>query len=280
MSAVVEDVTLCDWRQSTKSNAERFNGNLTIPLDDSNSVLIDIKQSMVDSIDTLGATVWDGVSRRFLKISLNAPQSIVLARYLQRLSRDTPILQNKKVLEIGSGAGLLGISAALLGGCVTFTDYAVFDLLRHNIVHNLSQDWKAKHSIRRLKWGESYSTSYLKSSGDVDDQSTSSPSAPFDVIIASDLVYYPFLINPLVRTLETLCYGGIYLEDSVEISVEPVTVKSPLILFSAENHNEHSINTFTEALSKRFHCEKVPPTELDQVFQHPDIYVWTIKTKE
>lgn len=60
------------------------------------------------------------------------------------------MLAGKKILELGSGAGLLGLSVAAMGGHVTLTDYYDMDLLHQNTQENFPENSNLK--VKKLKW--------------------------------------------------------------------------------------------------------------------------------
>eukprot|EP01035_Chromulina_nebulosa_P017696 gene17696-23286_t len=63
-----------------------------------------------NNLHSIGAVVWDS--------------SVIFIKYIEKNYRlyNYEKLNNKKVLELGSGCGLAGISLMLLGCKVTFTD--------------------------------------------------------------------------------------------------------------------------------------------------------------
>jgi len=115
----------------------------------------------------------------------------VLASYL--VKRGPNYLAGKNVIELGSGTGLVGLVAALLGGNVWITDQApLLDIMRQNItINNLSSVCTAAE----LNWG------------------TSIPSVmprP-DLVLAADCVYFEPAFPLLVQTLSDL------VEDNTEV---------------------------------------------------------------
>ncbi|PKA65990.1 L-galactono-1,4-lactone dehydrogenase [Apostasia shenzhenica] len=98
-----------------------------------------------------------------------------------------------RILELGSGTGLVGIAAAaVLGARVTLTDLPhVLPNLEFNALANadLVAARSGSLSIRQLRWGVA------------DDFDALGSRLPFDALIASDVVYYDHLIQPLLETL-------------------------------------------------------------------------------
>merc|ERR1711928_175264 len=95
------------------SKAEMFSRELE--LSDDGDLLVKVDQ--VPEGDT-GVVVWD--------------PAIVLAKYLQTVQGQ---LQGRSVIELGSGTGVVGLSAAALGASpVLLTDLpALIELIQHNI---------------------------------------------------------------------------------------------------------------------------------------------------
>lgn len=108
---------------------------------------------------------------------------------------------NINILELGSGTGLVGIAAAaILGARATLTDLPhVLPNLRSNADANaaLIAARGGSVDVRRLTWG------------DEEDHSSLSSSTTFDVVMASDVVYYAHLIDPLLQTLSCFVKGEV-----------------------------------------------------------------------
>ena len=125
--------------------------------------------------DTTGGKVWDS--------------GRVLAELLSTQYREQ--LPNMKVLELGSGTGIGGLTAAAAGASVTLTDgsLGVIPLLEANVRVN---ELEERVSISRLRWG--FNTDLLTAVGDQP-----------DLVIGSDLLYSPDTFSDLLDTLEDLC---------------------------------------------------------------------------
>ncbi|XP_022896203.1 protein N-lysine methyltransferase METTL21A-like [Olea europaea var. sylvestris] len=101
-----------------------------------------------------------------------------------------------RILELGSGTGVVGIAAAaVLGGSVTVT---VTDLphVLPNIQFNVNANAEMlKHhggavEVAALSWGDTYNMEAI--------------GREFDLIMGSDLVYHDHLYEPLLETLKFL----------------------------------------------------------------------------
>ncbi|KAJ7095091.1 putative methyltransferase-domain-containing protein [Mycena belliarum] len=109
------------------------------------------------------------------------PAGEVLAQYLVKQGLDS--LQGKKVLELGSGTGLVGLVAAMLGGTVCLTDQApLLDIMRENVEKNKLSELCV---VAELNWGDPIPTDIPRP----------------DVILAADCVYFEPAFPLLVRTL-------------------------------------------------------------------------------
>ncbi|NXD08793.1 MT21A methyltransferase, partial [Nothocercus nigrocapillus] len=146
----------------------------------------------------VAAVVWDA--------------AVVLSAFLEAGGVD---LQDRDVVELGAGTGLLGIVAALLGkgrgrarphtrawlrvhlmhvptgARVTITDRAAaLELLEANVRENLPPEVRARAAVRELTWGKDLGAF---------------PAGAFDLVLGSDIVYLEETFADLLRTLEHLC---------------------------------------------------------------------------
>lgn len=103
-----------------------------------------------------------------------------------------------RILELGSGTGLVGIvAAAILSANVTLTDLPhVLPNLQFNVDTNAAVVAAAGGSLQvsSLRWGEVEDAEHV--------------GREFDLILASDVVYYDDLYEPLLETLRLLFFGG------------------------------------------------------------------------
>ncbi|CCG82618.1 Putative uncharacterized protein [Taphrina deformans PYCC 5710] len=122
------------------------------------------------------------------------PAGEVLARYLLTPSPSldpAACLRDKKVVEVGSGTGVVGLSCAQtldlgLRGHLILTDLpAVLPILRRNVALN---GLAPAVSVRPLAWG----------------QPVGPDLANCDVVLAADCVYLEHLFQPLLDTLLAL----------------------------------------------------------------------------
>ncbi|XP_066480515.1 protein N-lysine methyltransferase METTL21D [Tiliqua scincoides] len=183
-----------------------------------------------------GSVVWDA--------------ALVLGRFLERsCARRRLRLARRAVLELGAGAGLVGLLAACLGANVTVTDLEeAQDLLRMNIESN-------RHLVtgsicaKVLKWGEDV-TDFLP--------------AP-DYILMADCIYYEESLEPLLKTLRDLAGP----ETCILCCYEERTV----------GKNPEVEKRYFELLQRDFELEKVPLDEHDEEYRSEDIHIFSIRRK-
>ncbi|PPD84194.1 hypothetical protein GOBAR_DD18874 [Gossypium barbadense] len=102
-----------------------------------------------------------------------------------------------KILELGSGTGLVGISAAVMFGAnVTVTDLP-------QVVPNLQFNVEANADVVARKGG-TVNVAPLRG-GEDDDVKVIG--REFDIVLASDVVYHAHLFEPLIETLRFLLNG-------------------------------------------------------------------------
>ncbi|MBN3303452.1 EFMT3 methyltransferase, partial [Amia calva] len=118
--------------------------------------------------------------------------ALCLCRYLEQ---QQCVFSGQRVIELGSGTGILGILAARLGAQVTLTDLPhTLPQLRHNVSANRPpQGWPGPPpEVRALCWG--------KDQGQFGQD--------WDVVLGADIVYLQDSFPQLLATLAHLCGGG------------------------------------------------------------------------
>ncbi|VDC06214.1 unnamed protein product [Peniophora sp. CBMAI 1063] len=111
------------------------------------------------------------------------PAGEVLTRYLARRGPDA--LSGRRVLELGSGTGLVGLLAGALGARVYITDQAsLVATMEKNIALNATIAPNVRAA--ELNWGEPLSADLA---------------GPYDLILAADCVYFEPAFPLLVQTL-------------------------------------------------------------------------------
>lgn len=143
---------------------------LTFPVD---SPLVSISLK-IDASHGCGGIAW--------------PAGEVLSNYIA--FRGIGYLQGKKIVEVGSGTGLVGLVAGALGGTVWITDQApLLGIMQQNVTLNNLQSCV---SVRELNWGETLPS----------DMPTP------ELILAADCVYFEPAFPLLVQTLSEMAVRG------------------------------------------------------------------------
>ncbi len=110
-------------------------------------------------------------------------------------------MKNKRVLEVGSGCGLVGIYVAIQGAAVTLTDMPdVLPILNRNLDLNLKRRNMSgvgggnnvlNTAVEEYTWGKVYEKGYL--------------SPPYDYIVAADCIYNGDTIDVFVAAVVAMC---------------------------------------------------------------------------
>ena len=158
--------------------------------------------------------------------SSNRNGSILLAQALLQQLHGTESFFNKgtlktaRVLELGSGTGLLGLVLAPWAGHHTCTDLPdLIPLIRKNITinSNLLSHCPDRLSYEPLDWNDVYNCSpaarermFLKHlpTGSSSGSNNEDQISGFDLILAVDCVYNPSLIPPLLTTIDLYAIPG------------------------------------------------------------------------
>ncbi|XP_069493151.1 protein-lysine methyltransferase METTL21C [Ambystoma mexicanum] len=135
-----------------------------------------------ESIDSYGAVVWPG--------------ALALCQFLEN-NHEELALKDKKILELGSGTGLVSIVASMLGAYVTATDMSdVLGNMSYNLLKNTRNLRVHKPEARELVWGSDLTQTFPRSS------------CRYDFILAADVVYHHSFLDELLTTMEYLCQPG------------------------------------------------------------------------
>lgn len=183
--------------------------------------------------DEAGATTWDC--------------GLVLAHYLiKQAELGKCLVAGQRVIELGSGTGIVGLTAAALGAqAVTLTDkQQILPLLQRNIQRNGLQD---STQAVTLDWGQPLPNSM---------------SPPYDILLCSDLVYSTASVQPLLRTITAL------------------SGPDSLVLYACEFREGAGLENFYQSCSlPQFGLDPqlLPYMDLHEEWCSPDILVWHIK---
>lgn len=107
-----------------------------------------------------------------------------------RAARPSAGVFGKRVIELGAGPGAVGLAAAALGASsVVLTDLKhLLPLISANVQRNRLG---SVASVRPLDWHAPAGVAALR--------------PPFDLVLASDVLYQRHALQPFVRTLRALC---------------------------------------------------------------------------
>ncbi|EQC31114.1 hypothetical protein SDRG_11299 [Saprolegnia diclina VS20] len=173
--------------------------------------------------------------------------ALVLSKFLTNSAYFAPdYFAGKRVIELGCGIGVPGISAALLGASdVVLTDMAVaLPWINVNIAKN-----RVEHIARAetLLWGPSPSASL----------------GAFDVILCSDLIYGDEELSQLlVATIRALSHATTVVVSAYEAR-------------AAGNQGAH----FLAAIAASHDVERVPHDALDAVYQSANLHVQLLRPR-
>ncbi|KAL1826986.1 hypothetical protein ACET3Z_005398 [Daucus carota] len=225
VSEAVEDIMLVWGLQQpcfSTQNAFVLQASLLLPLDACGRSLSIIQSPC--SLGTPGVTgsvMWDS--------------GVVLGKFLEHAMETAQIdLRDKKVVELGSGCGLVGCIAALLGAQVVLTDMQDrLKLLKKNVEENLYGNVRGSATVIELTWG------------DKPDPKLNNPSPDF--VLGSDVIYSEEAVIDLIETLVELC--------------GPQTT----IILAGELRNDAILEYFLEAALKVFVVGRIGQSQW-----HPD----------
>ncbi|KAH7669207.1 Lysine methyltransferase protein [Dioscorea alata] len=196
---------------------------LTLPIDSCGRHLSILQSpSSMSTPGVTGAVMWDS--------------GVVLGKFLEHAVDSGKLsLKGKKVVELGSGCGLVGCIAALLGGDVILTDLPDrLKLLRRNVESNLGGGGvRGNADVKELTWGDELDFEFID---------------PLpDFVLGSDVIYSESAVMDLLSTITQLCGGN------------------TTIFLAGELRNDAVLNYFLEAAVEEFTIGCV-----DQTQWHPD----------
>ncbi|GAB1606730.1 protein-lysine methyltransferase METTL21D-like [Argonauta hians] len=185
-----------------------------------------IQQAVVGDV---GCVIWDS--------------AIVLAKYLESNDFDKgKDLNGKKILELGSGTGCLGIVASTFGAQVYITDLESYVPLMHVNIEENREHTTGSIEALTLDWQHSHFTC-----------------PNLDYILVSDCIYYSESVKPLVDTITRLCEQKTVVLCSYE---ERTTGRNP------EFQRE-----FFKLMENHFDVREIPRSHQDNLYCSNDIHI-------
>lgn len=184
-----------------------------------------------------GAVMWDS--------------GVVLAKFIEH-AVDTKrlLLMGKNVVELGSGCGLVGCVAALLGANVILTDlHDRLKLLKKNVDANVGVLGNARGSARvlELTWGDYLDTEFFET-------------LP-DFVVGSDVIYSEDAATDLLHTL-------------IQLSGSHTT-----ILLAGELRNDAVLECFLEAALQEFQIGRIDQTQWHPEYQSQRLVLFVLVKK-
>ncbi|XP_067848009.1 EEF1A lysine methyltransferase 3-like [Heptranchias perlo] len=126
---------------------------------------------------------------------------IALCRYFEK---EKISFTGKKVIELESGTGIVGILAALLGGDVTITEQPkTLEQIENNVSINIPFASRRRLKVSALTWGENH---------------TDFPT-DYDFILGADIVYNSITYPALIETLRHLADQGTTIYFSFQLRI-------------------------------------------------------------
>lgn len=199
-------------------------------------------------------------------------QSLILAKYLESsgcLGAD-PV-----ILELGSGTGLVGVVASVLGAkksILTDLDYTLVNINRTVAANELNL--KGEVIVTELDWYAEFPNQIVlydtlhESCGCVcrfAPQKSSASLSDIDFVLAADVVWVETLIQPLVSTMRYIAKNSTRSDG---------TVRKPIFLVSHQTRSTASDDIFFTLLKAYgFNQELVPITEHHRRFRDPAIKI-------
>ena len=199
---------------------------------------IRLAQNNDEASRKVGEVVWDA--------------SYLLAKYVETR---VPV-SGKKVVEVGAGCGLVGLTATLLGGETIITDRSrELEMAKKNIALNQAT-LEAKRVVVRgvktmeLQWGK------------LEPAAAATLRPPVDLILGADVLYYGKAVPLLLTTLKEL--SG---------SRTTIYICNKWRGLGAEER-------FVQMAEADFHVRRIPPGHLDQdLVAFQDIRVYRLRLK-
>ncbi|KAL0914160.1 hypothetical protein M5K25_017670 [Dendrobium thyrsiflorum] len=201
--------------------------------------LLSIQQSpsSMGTPGVTGAVMWDS--------------GVVLAKFMEHaVDCKRLVLMGKNVVELGSGCGLVGCVAALLGANVILTDlHDRLKLLKKNVDVNVGVLGNARGSARvmELSWGDDLSTEFV---------------APLpDFVVGSDVIYSEDAVTDLLHTLRQL------------------SGSHTTIFLAGELRNNAVLECFLEAALEEFQIGHIDQTQWHPEFRSHRVVLFVLVKK-
>ncbi|RUP45563.1 hypothetical protein BC936DRAFT_148008 [Jimgerdemannia flammicorona] len=138
-------------------------------------------------------------------------QAYIMSRYIS--SHLAPLQPETRCIELGSGSGLVGMTAWLAGADVVLTELPgkFVEHLETNVSRNVAK-LSGSHGNSNGGGVVEGSSPEILREGNIQvhpldwNNPPTPPSPPYDLILGSEILYLPHLHRSLVRTLNALCH--------------------------------------------------------------------------
>jgi hypothetical protein len=201
--------------------------------------------------------------------------AVAMARFFQEEAATA--IQGRRVLELASGTGVLGLSLGAMGAkSVTMTDKAcMVPLLESNIRDNwdlVAADNESGRSVVQcgsLDWLEATADPVVLEA------------APFDCIVMSDVIYEEEIVVPLVDTLRRLCHFDLVKQKEQKPNLS-VDLRPPRLYLCASHRAERIEDMFFTTASPWFLCRELTPTlnpVLKRILNKDAIAIWVLEAR-
>ncbi|KAK4800238.1 hypothetical protein SAY86_025603 [Trapa natans] len=237
-AAVTETMLLWGIQQPmhSKPNAYVSQSSLALPLEACGHTLSVLQSpSSLGTPGVTGAVMWDS--------------GVVLGKFLEHaVDSRKLVLQGKKVVELGSGCGLVGCIAALLGANTILTDLPDrIRLLKKNVETNIRRGVRGSATVRELTWGYDPDVELIE---------------PLpDYVLGSDVIYNEEAVVDLLDTLMQLCGT------------------QTTIILAGELRNDAILEYFLEAAMKDFIIGRVAHDQFHPDYQSRRVVMYVLVKK-
>ncbi|KAF8501202.1 nicotinamide N-methyltransferase [Gautieria morchelliformis] len=182
------------------------------------------------------------------------------ASYLDAKADD--LCFGKSVLELGAGAGLPSLVAALCGARkVMLTDYPDEQLLENlkiNVENNIPSEIRRGVQVQGYVWGRSIGTVLSDSDGSLE---------KFDLILMSDLIFNHSQHEALLQSAES-CIAQSRSDADLDFASSPS--KTPCVLVFYTHHRPHlaerDLEFFRKAKARGWTCEQIITERFEPMF--------------
>lgn len=236
------------WRRTSKCFRERFKDSFSLEICGKKVV---VQQG--GNVDRLGLAVWDA--------------ALVLIKYLEKACGhgEEADVTGKTVLEFGSGTGLVGICASVMGARVTVLTDLGDDVLLRTLQANASANSTLRNNqgtmaVVKHEWGSDPAPLFSALTSCSLREPLVTPS--FDAVLASDLVYAEDThLDALITSLVAVC--------------SPRTT----VFFAYENHNPESVDYFLHKAGSCFNIQFVPFENMHEVYRSQNINIAIMRNR-